>query len=39
MAYAEIASALGIPVGTVMSRLNFARSRLRELLIAAGEVG
>jgi len=39
LAYAEIANALGIPLGTVMSRLNYARSRLRELLTAAGEIG
>ena len=32
LTYDEIASVLEIPVGTVMSRLNYARSRLREML-------
>lgn len=32
MSYSEISDTLGIPVGTVMSRLNRARTRLRELL-------
>ena len=32
LTYAEIASVLEIPIGTVMSRLNYARSRLREML-------
>jgi len=32
LTYAEIASVLEIPVGTVMSRLNYARNRLRETL-------
>jgi len=34
--YAEIAEVLGIPKGTVMSRLHYARKRLRELLLQAG---
>jgi RNA polymerase sigma factor (sigma-70 family) len=32
MAYADIARALGIPVGTVMSRVSRARARLRDAL-------
>jgi RNA polymerase sigma-70 factor, ECF subfamily len=34
--YREIAALLDIPVGTVMSRLHTARSRIRELLEEAG---
>jgi RNA polymerase sigma-70 factor, ECF subfamily len=34
LSYQEISTALDIPVGTVMSRLNYARSQLRQSLAA-----
>jgi len=37
LTYDEVAAALGIPVGTVRSRINRARTKLRELTAVAGE--
>ena len=39
LAYDDIAAAQGVPVGTVRSRLNRARGRLRELAAADGGEG
>ena len=36
LSYAEAAEAIGVPVGTVMSRLHRARARVRQRLVAAG---
>jgi RNA polymerase sigma-70 factor (ECF subfamily) len=36
LSYAEIATALAIPKGTVMSRLHYARKQLQKLLVEVG---
>jgi RNA polymerase sigma-70 factor (ECF subfamily) len=38
LSYAEIADALGIPKGTVMSRLHYARQKLQRILLDEGVV-
>ncbi len=39
LSYQEVAEALGVPIGTVRSRLHRGRARLRELIGPCGEEG
>jgi len=38
LSYSEISECLGVPKGTVMSRLHNARKRLKEILLASGRI-
>jgi RNA polymerase sigma-70 factor (ECF subfamily) len=37
LTHQEVADALGVPLGTVLSRVSRARERLREYLLAAAK--